>query len=126
MTMDGGARAFLVTEEQLHAFARTVAREAVAAALSEVGSLLPPYSQHALPPDCRPSDFRRALAAGCPHRKRGRLTLVERADWTAYLAGPRTPPIEVTPQNLPKPANDAPVLDPAKLLEQSRATKRRG
>lgn len=96
------ARLHLVTDEQLEAYARRVARAAVLEVLAEVGALLPPFTQHALPPDCRRKDFLAAIAAGCPHRKRGRVYEVERAAWQAWWARPI--PIAATP---PIPDNDA-------------------
>lgn len=99
-----GARVHLLTDQQLQTFARDVARAAVREVLAEVGGLLPPFTQHALPPDCRRKDFLAAIAAGCPHRKRGRIYEVARADWTTWRA-PRPPvSIDATP---PPAANDA-------------------
>lgn len=117
-----GARVHLLTDEQLHTFARSVAREAVREVLAEVGGILPPFTQHALPPDCRRKDFLAAIAAGCPHHRRGRIYEVSRADWAAWRA-PRPPAaIEVTPPTVANDTNSRPgirILDIDALTEEA-------
>ncbi len=112
-----GARVHLLTDEQLHAYAAAAARAAVRQVLDELAPLLPPFSQYALPPDCRRKDFLAAVAAGCSHRKRGRVVEVSRADWTAWLSArtaSRPIPIEAS---LAGAANDAAPSAPPKTLD---------
>lgn len=104
----------LLTDEQLREHARVAAETAVREVLAKLDPLLPPYTQHALPPDARRKDFLAAVAAGCPHRKRGRVFEVSRADWAAWLAARAAPPLPIIaspepPANDPRPPTRAPL-----------------
>lgn len=144
--LNGATQLYLVSEDLLRRFAAEVSR----AVLAEMGSLLPPFSKYALPPNTRKAQFCAAIAAGAVRSSvRGRVHYVSRPDWDAYTmnrsipaangtmpdSGESTGPSEsITVLAHPTPANDKPEQTPMsgalqnsgkptarELLEQARS-----
>jgi hypothetical protein len=106
------SRLVVVPVDELEALLDAAMEKRMREWLSRIEPLLPPYSQHALPQHTRKKEFLAAIAAGCPHRRKGPLFLVERADWSAWVSRPaaaRAPgSMEIRAIAHPTPANDAP------------------
>lgn len=106
-------------EQLLGRAARLGAQEALA-------HVLPPYSQHALPPGVSRRTFLEACRVGCPHRRQGRVRFVERAEWESWQG--RTAvnrgPVTVDVAKHPPPSNDD--IDIDALVDKSRRKPCRG